>query len=103
MIAWGKSAIKPSGTSAEDELLGCLVLIDKAYVITARYPSRICRSWLLCASTSNNGLAMAYDFIFDTCVNGKKLKYSTLKDELTKESLYIDVASSIKNDNLSKF
>ena len=38
----------------------------------------------------------AYDFVFDACANGQKLKCLTLIDEFTKESLYIDVAGSIK-------
>jgi putative transposase len=38
----------------------------------------------------------AYDFVFDACANGQKLKCLTLIDEFTKESLRIDVAGSIK-------
>ncbi len=38
----------------------------------------------------------AYDFVFDVCANGQKLKCLTLIDEFTKESLRIDVAGSIK-------
>jgi putative transposase len=38
----------------------------------------------------------AYDFVFDACANGQKLKCLTLIDEFTKESLCIDVAGSIK-------
>ena len=38
----------------------------------------------------------AYDFVFDACANGQKLKCLTLIDEFTKEGLYIDVAGSIK-------
>lgn len=38
----------------------------------------------------------AYDFVFDACANGQKLKCLTLIDESTKESLCIDVAGSIK-------
>ena len=38
----------------------------------------------------------AYDFVFDACANGQKLKCLILIDEFTKESLRIDVAGSIK-------
>ena len=38
----------------------------------------------------------AYDFVFDACANGQKLKCLTLIDEFTKECLHIDVAGSIK-------
>ena len=37
----------------------------------------------------------AYDFVFDACANGQKLKCLTFIDEFTKESLRIDVAGSI--------
>jgi putative transposase len=39
----------------------------------------------------------AYDFVFDGCGNGQKLKCLTLIDEYTKESLHIDVAGSIRS------
>ena len=42
----------------------------------------------------------AYDFVFDGCANGDKLKCLTMIDEFTKESLYIDVAGSIRSKRL---
>jgi putative transposase len=39
----------------------------------------------------------AYDFVFDACANGQKLKCLTIVDEWTRESLAIDVASSIRS------
>ena len=39
----------------------------------------------------------SYDFIFDSCANGQKLKCLTLIDEFTRECLAIDVAGSIKS------
>lgn len=42
----------------------------------------------------------AYDFVFDGCANGQKLKCLTLIDEFTKESLAIDVAGSIRSQRL---
>lgn len=39
----------------------------------------------------------AYDFVFDTCANGQKLKCLTVIDEWTRESLTIDVAGSIRS------
>jgi len=39
----------------------------------------------------------AYDFVFDACANGQKLKCLTLVDEYTRECLAIDVAGSIRS------
>jgi putative transposase len=39
----------------------------------------------------------AYDFVFDSCANGQKLKCLTVVDEWTRESLHIDVAASIRS------
>jgi putative transposase len=39
----------------------------------------------------------AYDFIFDACANGQKLKCLTIVDEYTRECLAIDVAGSIRS------
>jgi putative transposase len=39
----------------------------------------------------------SYDFVFDTCANGQQLKCLTIVDEYTRESLAIDVASSIRS------
>ena len=39
----------------------------------------------------------AYDFVFDACANGQKLKCLTIVDEWTKEALAIDVAGSIRS------
>ena len=38
----------------------------------------------------------AYDFVFDSCANGQKLKCLTVVDEWTRESLAIDVAGCIR-------
>ena len=39
----------------------------------------------------------AYDFVFDACANGQKLKCLTVIDEFTRERLAIDVAGSIRS------
>lgn len=39
----------------------------------------------------------AYDFIFDTCADGRSLKCHTVVDEFTRECLAIDVAGSIRS------
>jgi putative transposase len=39
----------------------------------------------------------AYDFVFDACANGQKLKCLTVIDEFTREALAIDVAGSIRS------
>lgn len=52
--------------------------------IVAKYPNHI---W-------------AYDFIFDNCTNGQKLKCLTVVDEFTREALAIDVAGSIRAERV---
>ena len=39
----------------------------------------------------------AYDFVFDTCANGRTLKCLTVIDEFTRECLAIDVAGGIRS------
>ena len=39
----------------------------------------------------------AYDFVFDTCADGRSLKCVTIVDECTRECLAIDVAGSIRS------
>jgi len=39
----------------------------------------------------------AYDFVFDTCADGRTLKCLTVIDEFTRECLAIDVASGIRS------
>ena len=39
----------------------------------------------------------AYDFVFDTCADGRTLKCLTVIDELTRECLAIDVAGGIRS------
>ena len=39
----------------------------------------------------------AYDFVFDACANGQKLKCLSIVDEFTRECLAIDVAGSIRS------
>lgn len=42
----------------------------------------------------------AYDFVFDACANGQKLKCLTVVDEYTRECLAIDVGSSIRSERV---
>ena len=39
----------------------------------------------------------AYDFVFDACANGQKIKCLTVIDEFTRECFAIDVAGSIRS------
>jgi putative transposase len=39
----------------------------------------------------------AYDFLFDACANGQRLKCLTIVDEWTRECLAVDVAGSIRS------
>ena len=51
--------------------------------------------------TERNGV-WAYDFVFDACANGQKLKYLTVVDEYTRECLAIDARGSRVVEVLSK-
>jgi putative transposase len=42
----------------------------------------------------------AYDFVFDTCADGRSLKCLTVIDEFTRECLAIDVAGSIRSSRV---
>jgi putative transposase len=42
----------------------------------------------------------AYDFVFDACANGQKLKCLTVVDEWTRECLAIEVAGSIRSKHV---
>lgn len=48
---------------------------------------------------SKNGV-WSYDFVYDACANGQKLKCLTVIDEYTRECLAIDVAGSIRSARL---
>lgn len=47
-------------------------------------------------SPTGAGQVWAYDFVFDACANGQKLKCLTVVDEYTRECLAIDVRGSIR-------
>ena len=49
------------------------------------------------AATTSANEVWAYDFVFDACANGQKLKCLTVIDEGTREALCIDVAGSIRS------
>jgi len=46
------------------------------------------------------GHVWAYDFVHDTCADGRKLKCLTVIDEFTREALAIDVAGSIRAERV---
>jgi len=46
------------------------------------------------------GQCWAYDFVFDSCANGQKLKCLTIVDEWTREALAIDVAGAIRSSRV---
>lgn len=49
---------------------------------------------------SRPGEVWAYDFVYDACANGQKLKCLTVVDEFTREVLAIDVAASIRSQRV---
>lgn len=42
----------------------------------------------------------AYDFVFDACANGQKLKCLTVVDEYTRQCLAIDVTGTIRSERV---
>jgi putative transposase len=44
----------------------------------------------------------SYDFVFDNCANGQRLKCLTLTDEFTREGLAIDVGARIRSARVIK-
>lgn len=53
-------------------------------------------STMTCAQALHPNHVWTYDFVFDRCANGQKVKLLTVVDEYTRESLAIQVATSIK-------
>ena len=51
------------------------------------------------APTTRNSV-WSYDFVYDACANGQKLKCLTVVDEYTRECLAIDVNSSIRSSRV---
>jgi putative transposase len=47
--------------------------------------------------TTGPNQVWAYDFVFDTCADGRTLKCLMIVDEFTRECLAIDVAGSIRS------
>jgi putative transposase len=52
---------------------------------------------ITCAQALFPNHVWTYDFVFDRCANGQKVKLLTVVDEYTRESLAIQVATSIKS------
>jgi putative transposase len=52
---------------------------------------------ITCAQALSPNHVWTYDFVFDRCANGQKVKLLTVVDEYTRESLAIQVATSIKS------
>jgi len=51
------------------------------------------------APTARNSV-WSYDFVYDACANGQKLKCLTIVDEYTRECLAIDVGSTIRSSRV---
>jgi putative transposase len=64
--------------------------------VRKRYHSQNCQ---LFVATSPDEV-WAYDFVFDACANGQKLKCLTLIGDFTKECLQIDVDDPIKGERV---
>lgn len=57
---------------------------------------RVGTSPTICGQALHPNHVWTYDFVFDRCANGQKVKLLTVVDEYTRESLVIEVATSIK-------
>jgi putative transposase len=64
--------------------------------VRARYRSNGHRPFVATAPNQ----VWAYDFVFDGCANGQKLKCLTVVDEFSKEGLCIEAAGSIRSQHL---
>jgi putative transposase len=57
---------------------------------------RVGTATVTCGQALHPNHVWTYDFVFDRCANGQKVKLLTVVDEYTRESLAIEVATSIK-------
>jgi putative transposase len=51
----------------------------------------------ICSRAIRPNQVWTYDFVFDRCANGQKLKILTVVDEYTRESLAVETATSIRS------
>jgi putative transposase len=58
---------------------------------------RVGSSGISCSQALFPNHVWTYDFVFDRCANGQKVKLLTVVDEYTRESLAIQTATSIKS------
>ncbi len=64
-----------------------------------RRPKRLRRgqATAMCPRAMRPNHVWTYDFVFDRCANGQKLKILTVVDEYTRESLAVETATSIRS------
>ena len=72
----------------------------KLQVPTKRPRRRVAVSRPRATPATKRGHVWAYDFVHDTCADGRKLKCLTVIDEFTREALAIDVAGSIRAERV---
>lgn len=65
-----------------------------------RYRRRVAASRPRPLPSTGPNHVWAYDLVHDACANGQKIKCLTIIDEWTRESLAIDVASSIRSPRI---
>jgi putative transposase len=58
---------------------------------------RVGSAGISCSQALSPNHVWTYDFVFDRCANGQQVKLLTVVDEYTRESLAIQVATSIKS------
>lgn len=56
----------------------------------------------MCSRAMRPNHVWTYDFVFDRCANGQKLKILTVGDEYTRESLAVETATSIRSGKVLK-
>ena len=72
----------------------------KLQVPTKRPRRRVAVSQPRATPATKRGHVWAYDFVHDTCADGRKLKCLTVIDEFTREALATDVAGSIRAERV---
>jgi putative transposase len=60
------------------------------------------QSTTICPRAMRPNHVWTYDFVFDRCANGQKLKILTIVDEYTRESLAVKTATSIRSGKVLK-
>ena len=73
---------------------------DAGLQVPKKRRRRRCAAQIRPLTPLNRNSVWSYDFVYDACANGQKLKCLTVIDEYTRECLAIDVAGSIRSSRV---